>query len=183
PIDTYTQSVKDDNLYEGKFRGEERPVFPRKLSELVKDNGLGLIRNTPFGNTLTLDLAKAAITHEQLGHNPGGFTDFLAVSLSSTDYIGHQFSVNSIEIEDTYLRLDGELEAFFNYLDANVGKGGYTVFITADHGASHNAQFFMEKKGMAGYFDTGNTLAELNAELEIGRASCRERVESWEVGV
>lgn len=165
PIDTYTQSVEDDNGYEGKFRGEERPVFPRKLNELVKANGLGLIRNTPFGNTLTLDLAKAAIAHEQLGRNPGGFTDFLAVSLSSPDYVGHQFAVNSIEVEDTYLRLDAELEKLFDYLDSNVGKGEYTVFLTADHGASHNAQFFMDKKGNAGYFDTRSTLADLNSAL------------------
>src|SRR5690606_28007445 len=61
PIDTYTQSVQDNNAYEGKFRGEDRAVFPRKLSELVQENGLGLIRSTPYGNTLTLDLAKAAV--------------------------------------------------------------------------------------------------------------------------
>lgn len=165
PIETYTQSVEDDNPYEGKFRGEERPVLPKQLGELLKDNGFGLIRTTPFGNTLTLDLAKAAVVNEQLGNNPGGFTDFLAVSLSSTDYVGHQFSVNAVEIEDTYLRLDKELETFFNYLDETVGKGAYTLFITADHGAAHNPQFFMEKKGNAGYFDVRNTLSGLNELL------------------
>jgi len=165
PIDTYIQSVEDDNPYEATYRGEEAPVFPKKLGTLVKDNGLGLIRSTPFGNTLTLDLAKAAIDNEQMGRNPGGFTDFLAVSLSSTDYVGHQFSVNAIEVEDTYLRLDQELEAFFSYLDAHVGKGEYTVFLTADHGASHNPLFFMDKRGNAGYFDERNALTGLNALL------------------
>ncbi len=165
PIETYTQSIEDNNHYEATYRGEEAPVFPKKLSELVKDNDLGLIRTTPFGNTLTLDLAKAAIANEQLGHNPGGFTDFLCMSLSSTDYIGHQFSVNAIEIEDTYLRLDAELEAFFNFLDETVGKGEYTLFLTADHGASHNPLFFMDKRGNAGYFDERNTIADLNALL------------------
>ena len=165
PIETYTQSIADDNHYEATYRGEDSPVFPKKLGELVKDNGLGLIRTTPFGNTLTLDLAKAAISNEQLGQNPGGFTDFLCVSLSSTDYIGHQFSVNAIEIEDTYLRLDAELEAFFNYLDETVGQGEYTLFITADHGASHNPLFFMDKRGNAGYFDERNTLSGVNALL------------------
>jgi len=165
PIETYTQSIEDDNPYEATYRGEEAPVFPKKLGALVKDNGLGLIRSTPFGNSMTLDLAKAAIDNEQMGHNPGGFTDFLAVSLSSTDYVGHQFSVNAIEIEDTYLRLDKELEAFFSYLDAHVGNGEYTVFITADHGASHNPLFFMDKRGNAGYFDERNALTGLNALL------------------
>lgn len=165
PIDTYTQSVEDDNPYEAAYRGEESPVFPKKLGKLVKDNGFGLIRTTPFGNSLTLDLAKAAIRNEQMGNNPGGFTDFLCVSLSSTDYVGHQFSVNAIEIEDTYLRLDKELEAFFAYLDEQVGKGEYTVFLTADHGASHNPLFFMDKRGNAGYFDERNALTGLNALL------------------
>src|SRR5690606_19473423 len=132
------------------YRGEKAPVFPRKLGALVKDNGLGMIRATPFGNTLTLDLARAAIRNEQLGHNPEAVTDFLCVSLSSTDYVGHQFSVNAIEIEDTYLRLDKELEAFFKYLDEEVGKGEYTLFLTADHGASHNPLFFMDKCGNGG---------------------------------
>ena len=99
PIETYVQSIEDDNHYEATYRGEEAPIFPKKLGTLVKDNGLGMIRATPFGNTLTLDLAKAAISNEELGHNQEGITDFLCVSLSSTDYVGHQFSVNAIEIE------------------------------------------------------------------------------------
>ncbi|MFC3197268.1 alkaline phosphatase PafA [Parapedobacter deserti] len=166
PIDTYTQSIEDDNHYEATYLGEDAPVFPKKLSALVKDNGLGLISTTPFGNTLTLDLAKAAIVNERLGDNPGGFTDMLCLSLSSTDYIGHQFSVNAIEIEDTYLRLDKELEAFFAFLDEKVGKNEYTLFLTADHGASHNPLFFLDKRGNAGYFDERNALAGLNALLD-----------------
>ena len=165
PIETYVQSVEDDNNYEATYRGEEAPVFPKKLASLVEDNGLGLISSTPFGNTLTLDMAKAAIDHEQLGHNPENVTDFLCLSLSSTDYVGHQFSVNSIEVEDTYLRLDQELEAFFKYLDEQVGAGEYTLFLTADHGASHNPLFFMDKRGNAGYFDERNALSGLNALL------------------
>src|SRR5690606_32591733 len=156
----------DDNNYEATFRGEEAPVFPKKLGALVKDNGVGLIRTTPFGNTLTLDLAKAAISHEQLGHNPENVTDFLCVSLSSTDYVGHQFSVNDNEIVDTYLRLDKELDAFFAYMDDQVGAGEYSLFLTADHGASHNPLFFMDKRGNAGYFDERNALSGLNDLLE-----------------
>ncbi|SKB90870.1 Type I phosphodiesterase / nucleotide pyrophosphatase [Parapedobacter luteus] len=165
PIETYEQSIEDDNAYEATYRGEASPVFPKRLASLMKDNGLGLIRTTPFGNTLTLDLAKAAIANEQLGRNPQRVTDFLCLSLSSTDYVGHQFSVNAIEIEDTYLRLDKELEAFFAYLDEQVGPGEYTLFLTADHGASHNPLFFMDKRGNAGYFDERNALTGLNTLL------------------
>src|ERR1700759_4003332 len=89
PIETYTQSTEDNNAYEGAFKGTTSPTFPVKTSALYKANGLGMIRSVPAGNTMTLDLAVAAINGENLGNNTS--TDFLAVSLSSTDYVGHQF--------------------------------------------------------------------------------------------
>ncbi|WP_068598548.1 alkaline phosphatase PafA [Vaginella massiliensis] len=165
PIKTYVNSDADDNIYEGTFKGEKKPTFPRNLKALQKDNGYGLIRTTPYGNTITIDLAKQVIEHEKLGKNEKGITDFLAMSFSSTDYIGHQFGINSIEIEDTYLRLDRELEEFFNYLDQQIGKGEYLVFLTADHGASHNPRYFQDKKGNAGYFEIGEVKKNLNAHL------------------
>lgn len=166
PIDTYKQSIDDDNPYEGKFKGMEKAAFPIKTSKLMKENGLGLISSTPYGNTLTLDLAKAAIDHEQMGKNPEGVTDFLAVSLSSPDYIGHQFAVNSVEVEDNYLRLDKDLGDFFRYLDAEIGEGEYTVFLTADHGASHNPQFFIDQQGNGGYFNSKAVQQALNTLLK-----------------
>lgn len=166
PIDTYKQSIADDNPYEGKFKGTDKPIFPIKTSQLMKTQGAGLIANTPFGNTYTLDLAKAAINHEQLGNNPGGFTDFLAISISSPDKIGHQFSINAIEVEDNYLRLDKDLENFFHYLDQTVGKGAYTVFLTADHGAAHNPQFYTDQKGVGGFFNSGAAKKGLNELLK-----------------
>lgn len=164
-IDTYVLSNPDNNHYEGAFKGEDKPVFPRKLTKLKKDNGYDLIKSTPFGNSLTLDFAMAAIEAENLGNNPKGVTDFLAVSLSSTDYIGHQFGIESIEIEDTYLRLDQDLAAFFNYLDQKIGKGNYTLFLSADHGAAHNPRYISDNKGNAGYFDTKSVRKQLNEKL------------------
>src|SRR5690606_4543529 len=106
-------------------------------------NGLEVIRDTPFGNSYTLDFAKEAVKQERLGNNPEHVPDFLAVSLSSTDGIGHKFGVNALEVEDMYLRLDQDLAEFFDFLDGEVGKGEYTFFLTADHGASHNNPFFI----------------------------------------
>ena len=103
PIETYKNSISDDNIYEGKWAGEKSPTFPRKTSQLMKDAGLELIKTTPQGNTLTLDFAKKTIQHEQLGHSPTNHTDFLCVSLSATDYVGHRYSLSAVEIEDTYL--------------------------------------------------------------------------------
>ncbi|WP_429400757.1 alkaline phosphatase PafA [Mucilaginibacter lappiensis] len=164
PINTYLQSASDNSAkYEGKFAGTTTPTLPVKTSELYNGR-MGMIRSTPFGNTMTLDLAKAAIEGEQLGKNT--VTDFLAVSLSSTDYVGHQFGPNSVEVEDTYLRLDKDLASFFSYLDATVGKGNYSVFITADHGAAHNTNFLKDHNIPAGLWDDAATAKEMNAMLE-----------------
>jgi predicted AlkP superfamily pyrophosphatase or phosphodiesterase len=165
PINTYTESVEDNNPYERLTKGTTAPVFPVITSELVKESGFGLLTSTPFGNTFTLNFAQEAIINEKLGKNPSGATDFLTVSLSSPDYIGHQFAINSVEIEDNYLRLDKDLENFFKFLDQTVGAGEYTIFLTADHGAAHNPQFMLDRKANAGYFNSREVLKNLNAAL------------------
>jgi predicted AlkP superfamily pyrophosphatase or phosphodiesterase len=162
-IKTYVQSTPDDNPYEGLFSGASSPTFPVKTSAMFS-RSFDLIRTTPYGNTLTADFAKAAIENEQLGKDD--ITDFLAVSFSSPDYIGHKFGVNAIEIEDTYLRLDKDLASLFTYLDTKVGKGNYTVFLTADHAAAHNPNFLQDSKMPAGYFNSGQVQKELNTALE-----------------
>jgi len=134
PLTQYTESTLDDNDFEKAFSGEPRPVFPHDLPKL-KGNSWDIIRSTPFGNTLTKDFAMAAVRAEKLGK--GANTDFLALSFSSTDYVGHQFGPNSIEAEDTYLRLDKDLAEFLKFLDSTVGKDDYLVFLSADHGAAH----------------------------------------------
>jgi predicted AlkP superfamily pyrophosphatase or phosphodiesterase len=82
-------------------------------------------------------LAQAAIDGEQLGQDD--IPDFLAISYSSTDYVGHNFGPQSKEVEDLYIRLDRELAKLFETLDAGVGKGQYTVFLSADHAVAENS--------------------------------------------
>lgn len=164
PIETYVQSTADNNEYEGKFKGTDAPVFPINTAQLYKESGPGIITSTPYGNTLTFDMAKAAIDNELLGQR--GITDFLAMSLSSPDYIGHQFGPNSIEIEDTYLRLDQELGDFLKYLDKTIGKGEYTVFLSADHGGAHNVSFMQDHKMPAGAWGASTLSKTLNEHLE-----------------
>ena len=161
PIDTYIQSDRDNAPYEGKFSHEASPVFPHDLkSKIGKD--YGIIRVTPFGNTFTLQFSKEALKAEQLGKD--AITDFLAVSLSSPDYIGHQFGPNSIEVEDNYLRLDRDLADFFNFLDKEVGKGQYSVFLTADHAVAHVPAYMREHK--IPVKTIASTTATLNTKLE-----------------
>ena len=162
PINTYLQSSKDDAPYEGRFAGMSGSTFPVKTSEMLS-GGLGLITSTPYGSSLTLDLAKAAIDNEGLGAD--AITDFLAISVSSPDYIGHQFGPNSIEVEDTYLRLDRDLAILFSHLDTKVGKGNYTVFLTADHAVQHNSGFLADNKISTGIFESSAVLKKLNSAL------------------
>lgn len=143
PINTYSQSTPDNVSWEGKYRGENAPVFPHDLKTIYKNNHSS-IRTSPFGNTLTLDFAKAAVNGYNLGN--GEATDFLTINCASTDYVGHQYGPNSIEVEDTYLRLDKDLDAFFRFLDEKVGKGNYLLFLTADHGAAHAIGFMKEHR-------------------------------------
>lgn len=131
PLGSYHQSDKENPAY-------AKNPFPRKLEGNIGKN-FGAISSTPWGNTLTLSFSKAAIEAEGLGKD--SITDFLAISLSSPDYIGHSFGPNSVEIEDTYIKLDKELAAFFSYLDQKVGKGQYLFFMTADHGVAHVPAF------------------------------------------
>lgn len=149
-IKTYTESGEDSNLFEGGFIGKETATFPYDLDRLKDKNGIfDILRHSPYGNSLTADFAIAAIDGEQLGQD--NITDVLTVSFSCTDYIGHKFGVNSKEVEDTYLRLDLDLERLFNALDEKVGKGEYTVFLTSDHGAVDVPSYLKSVGIPAGY--------------------------------
>jgi len=149
-ISTYIESGSDDNNFEGGFDGKEKPTFPYDLNVLKdKNKYFDILKATPYGNSLTTDFAIAAIQGEQLGQDH--VTDVLAVSYSSTDYVGHNFGVSSKEVEDTYIRLDKDLERLFLYLDNNVGKGEYTVFLTSDHGAVEVPAYLKSIKIPAGY--------------------------------
>jgi hypothetical protein len=158
PINTYILSDEDEKNYEGKSIADSKPVFPHNIAAYAGKN-YGALSSTPHGNTLTLSFAKAAIEAEGLGNDE--YADFLAISFSSPDYIGHQYGPNSIEVEDNYLRLDKELEAFFVYLDKKFGKN-YTVFLTADHGVAHAPGYSKEKKLPGGNMNMSAVAAAKN---------------------
>lgn len=143
PAATYNESLADDNVYEGKLNGA-KAVFPYNLKEMYEKNDAGIIRSTPFGNDLLEEFAKKAIEKEDLGKDE--ITDFLTVSFSSTDYVGHILGPRSVELQDTYLRLDLTIADFLNYLDKTVGKGNYLIFLTADHAGAENAKFLNDNK-------------------------------------
>lgn len=152
PIASYKESVADANNYEGGFNGKATATFPYDLPVLWDNNGkYTLLAETPYGNSLTTDFALAALKNESLGKDND--TDFLAISYSSTDKVGHNFGVDSKEVQDTYLRLDLELEKLLTELDKEVGAGNYTLFLTADHAAIPVPTYLKDVKVAAGYLN------------------------------
>ncbi len=164
PQDVYSQyATADMKDYENKPFGKEATSFPYDLSKFAEKD-YTKISTTPYGNTLTAEMAKAAITAEKLGKGPA--TDFLAVSFSSPDYIGHSFGPNSWEMVDDYVRLDDELGKLFIFLDATVGKGQYTAFLTADHAVAHIPAFMKENKLPGGVMDDAGSMKEMNTRIK-----------------
>ena len=159
PINTYVQSTADDVPWESHPLGK---TFPYDLKKFQGKN-YGVIDVTPYGNTLTVEMAKAAITNEQLGADD--ITDMLTISFSSPDYIGHTFGPNSIEQEDDFLRLDKDLGDLLDFLDSKVGKDQYTVFLTADHGVAHVPAFMEQRNIPAGSFNMAANVKAINEFL------------------
>ncbi len=150
PFEKYAHSDVDNASFEKVYVGKKTSEFPYNLKALRQDNGhFKLLPETPYGNTLLTQLALSTLKNERLGK--GIETDFLTISYSSTDYVGHHFGIRSKELEDTYVRLDREIAQLLNALDQDVGKGKYLIFLTADHGAS-DTPVFLKSKGISGEF-------------------------------
>ncbi len=134
PLPQYTASTTDDQPFENTMPGETKPVFPHEFATQAGGAKYEILRTSPYGDELTKEFALAAIKGEQLGKHL--YTDMLAVSFSSPDYVGHAFGTHAVETEDEYIRLDRQLAELFAQLDATVGVNKYLAFLTADHGAA-----------------------------------------------
>lgn len=160
PLEQYVESSGDDSEFEESILKQQKPIFPYDLAS-AEGNGFDIVKGTPFGNTLTAEMAKALIEGEKLGMR--NTTDFIAISFSSTDEVGHDYGPFAIETEDTYLRLDKDLEDLFQYLDNQVGKGNYLTFLTADHGIIEVPSFLKANQLPAGNFLKKSFLAQLKS--------------------
>ncbi|OYZ02928.1 MAG: alkaline phosphatase family protein [Sphingobacteriia bacterium 28-36-52] len=156
-------ATADEKNYEGKPFGSNQTKMPYNLTRTANE-GFGKLSSTPWGNTLTVELAKAAVLAEDIGKD--AVTDMLAVSFSSPDYVGHSFGPNSWEVVDNYIKLDEELGRMFDFLDATVGKGKYTAFLSADHAVAHVPGFMKENKLPGGLLDDKAAMNEMNAAIK-----------------
>lgn len=164
PIERYVESGPDNSPYEHLLPGKTEPVFPYDLSKMsTKETAYDLFTCTPFANTFLTDFAIQALHAEKMGQN--GATDMLCISYSSTDIIGHEFGPQSKEIQDTYIRLDRELERLLNELDNTLGKGNYTLFLTADHAVVPVPQLLVDKKLAGGYVFLSEAVKQLKTDV------------------
>lgn len=143
PNDPYVESEDDDQPYEAALSGEKSAVFPHTVS-------MESFTTSYYSSQLTREFAMAAVENENLGGGP--VTDFLTVSFSGPDYAGHAFGPQSKEVQDIYLRLDREIEQLLNFLDKKLGKGTYTVFLSADHAVANIPAFNMKHNIPSGVF-------------------------------
>ncbi|HEY9044863.1 MAG TPA: alkaline phosphatase family protein, partial [Ohtaekwangia sp.] len=164
PIEQYTESGPDDTPYEKKYAGKTKPTFPYDLPQMRKQNGnYDLLYMTPFANDFLTEFAKTTLVSEKMGKDD--VSDFLCISYSTTDAIGHAVGPNAVEVEDTYLRLDRDIADLLKTLDKEVGAGNYTLFLTADHAVADVPQYMKDNKMPAGYFNDNYTEAKLNEFL------------------
>jgi predicted AlkP superfamily pyrophosphatase or phosphodiesterase len=146
---TYLFGDRDDMPYETNFPGYGR-VFPHPFGKSDSKYFTTLLTVSPVGDDLTLSFAEALIDGEKLGQS--GNTDYLSISFSSTDYVGHLFGPSSLESEDNLLRLDRTLAELFRFIDQKVGLANTVIVVSADHGAAEIPGYLNEFGIDAKYF-------------------------------
>jgi hypothetical protein len=128
---SYMFGDADDRPWETDLGGYGR-VFPHPYGPASGKYFNTRLTLSPAGDDLTLAFAKALVDAEQLGQHE--VPDYLSISFSSTDYIGHLFSPSSLEAEDNLLRLDRTLADLFAFVDKRVGLKNVLIVLSADHG-------------------------------------------------
>jgi predicted AlkP superfamily pyrophosphatase or phosphodiesterase len=133
PPADYEPSGPDESKYEKDLFKEGKTSFPHAFDKITGNSKYEALENTPFGNEIVEEFSKGVLTNEKLGK--GKETDFLTISFSSTDFVGHEYGTFSYELKDLYIKLDSLLADLLSTLDRQVGKGNYLLFLSADHGA------------------------------------------------
>jgi predicted AlkP superfamily pyrophosphatase or phosphodiesterase len=168
---TYVFGEADDRPYETDFPGYGR-IFPHPYGDKSSKYYYTILTVSPVGDALTLDFAKALIEHEALGQDD--IPDYLSVSFSCTDYIGHLFGPSSLESEDNLLRLDRTLAELLRFVDEKVGLSRTLIVLSADHGApeapEQMASLGLETGRLTpNRIDTAPAITELKRRFGIGK--------------
>ena len=148
PEEEYAGISRED-AFEGEGEGwgstfpyDFTELFPPEQAsadDLPPDDYFDDFPYTPFADQFVLEMAREAIRGEGMGADD--IPDLLMLGLSAADYIGHRWGPQSQEVQDYYIRLDGWLDEFFSFLDAEIGEGEWALALTADHGVGHLPEY------------------------------------------
>lgn len=150
PAGSYLFGAHDDQPWETDFPGYGR-TFPHAWGKADSKYYTTLLTLSPAGDAITADFAKALIAAEGLGQDE--VPDYLAISFSSTDYVGHLFGPSSLEAEDNLRRLDRTLADFLAFVDEKIGLDRVLIVLSADHGAPEHPGYLKTLGIEAGLFD------------------------------
>lgn len=166
PETMYAASTRDDYTYERSLPGDGRQ-FPHVITGGASNPGepyYTTFAMTPFANQMLADFAKEAIEKENLGTHPD--PDFLGVSFSASDYLGHSFGPYSQEVQDLFLRLDQTLSSLLQFVDQKVGLDKCMIVLSSDHGVMPIPEFLKERGLDAGRIDPKAFKTLLDAALD-----------------
>lgn len=172
----HNRQFPDDNPHENPPSGWTA-AFPHafaKAGELTADKFGDHVLFSPYGNEFTLLTAREIIENEKLGADD--VPDLLTINFSSNDYVGHAFGPQSFEVEDITYRMDRQLAAFVKYLDEQVGRGQWTMALTADHGVAPIPELAAEqpKVGEQSLPAKRNPIGEIKVVKELLEALLRK---------
>ena len=164
-LDGYRFAAQDDRPYENPSDLGFGRVFPHPYGDPGNKYYYTLLMASPAADELTADFAKTLIENEGLGRDE--VPDYLSISLSSTDYVGHTFGPASLETEENLLRLDRTLADLIAFVDRSVGLENTLIVLSADHGVPEAAEYMAVKGFNAGRIDLDTLdLSALHKALE-----------------
>jgi hypothetical protein len=167
PENAYARSAPDDRSWSVNYKGLGTRFPFASSGDAQKPDPAYYDRTmwTPFGDLLTLDFAKAAIEGENLGSNPSGAPDILAISWTSHDYVNHLFGPESRQSQDQMVRLDRVFAELINYLDQRIGLQNVLMTLSADHGFMNIPEYSASRRLDAGRIDPDKMIDAVNAAL------------------
>ncbi len=165
PISEYGESMLDNNPYETGLKGQF--TFPYELSRISAvdrdEKDYTVLMSTPWGNTYTKDLAIAAIVNEELGKSEA--SDMIHIGFNSTKYLADNYSTWSVEMQDTYLRLDKDIAHLLEFLDDYLGLENVLVYLTAENALADDPRYLEESRIPSGFFNYRTSVSLLKSYL------------------
>lgn len=162
----YVQYAGPDDV-QGEGPGiKQGRSFPHSMNggdKTISQRFYDAVYTSPYGNELTWSAARANIENERLGQRDT--TDYLVISYSSNDAVGHVWGPDSQEVLDVTLRSDLIMAEMIRFLDSKLGRDRYLIVMSADHGIGRLPEVVRKEGGEAGRINAEREVAALEEYL------------------